>query len=243
MYSRGFRFINVIAVALGLAVALGSVANAQQPRPGGPTIRSQQGGTLEISPSIPTQRQQNPPQSSGNVREIPVIPPNQQVLTLPQASIDFIGRWGGAILLQSSTGGSNAPREALTSFVFGKRNGKVVLATTVFGSEQSQVLSTSAVSDGPRAVRLRIAGIDYNHRPPLRHVETIRLELASGNRLKCTKTVKLYVGGYPDPAAVAHYEGLLHPLTASENRYLTEQVNRNGLVPRARIEEGNPPPD
>jgi hypothetical protein len=130
----------------------------------------------------------------------------------------------------------------LVSFLFGKRGGQVVLATTVFGSQESQVLNTSAVSDGPRAVTITIAGLDYSHQPPLRHIEKVRLELAGGNRIKCTKTVDLYLTGSADPAAAARYEGLLHPLSAAENRYLAEQILRKGVVPRARIEEGNPPP-
>jgi hypothetical protein len=228
------------AAAFSIAIALGGVVAAQQTAP---TMRRQQGGTLEIAPSIASQGHQGAPQSGGgNVREIPVIPPNQQVLTLPQASTDFLGRWGGAIMLTDSSGEANPPREALVSFLFGKRGGQVVLATTVFGNEQSQVLNTSAVSDGPRAVKITIAGLDYSHRPPLRHVEKLRLELAGGNRIKCTKTVDLYLSGSADPAAAAHYEGLLHPLSAAENRYLAEQILRKGVVPRARIEQGNPPP-
>jgi hypothetical protein len=239
MHDRRARFI-VAAAAFSVAFALGAVAPAQQPPP---TMRGQQGGTLEIAPSITSQGQQGAPQSGGgNVREIPVIPPNQQVLTLPQASTDFLGRWGGAIMLADSSGDANPPREALVSFLFGKRGGQVVLATTVFGNVESQVLNTSAVSDGPRAVKITIAGLDYSHRPPLRHVEKVRLELAGGNRIKCTKTVDLFLSGSAAPAAAARYEGLLHPLSAAENRYLAEQILRKGVVPRARIEEGNPPP-
>lgn len=245
MYSRRLEFILAAAV-FPAALVLGGVALAQQTQSVSPTIRSQQGGTLEIPPSVPTQQgqgmPQGVPQSGGNVREIPVIPPNAQVLTLPQASTDFIGRWGGAILLDGSSGAANPPREALVSFLFGKRNGQVVLATTVFGNVESQVLKTRAASDGPRAVKITIAGFDYNHRPPLRHVETVRLELAGGNRIRCTKTVKLYLAGYSDPAAVARYKGFLHPLTAAEDRYMVEQLLRKGVVPRARIEKGNPPP-
>jgi hypothetical protein len=239
MPDRKARLI-AAAAALLIALRLAGVAAAQQAPP---TMRGQQGGTLEIPPTIASQGQQSSPQTGGaNVREIPVIPPNQQVLTLPQASTDFLGRWGGAIMLASSSGEANPPREALVSFLFGKRGGQVVLATTVFGNVQSQVLSTSAVSDGPRAVKIKIAGLDYSHRPPLRHIEKVRLELVGGNRIKCTKTVDLYVSGFADPAAEARYEGLLHPLSAAENRYLAEQILRKGVVPRARIEEGNPPP-
>jgi hypothetical protein len=227
------------AAAFSVVIGLGRVAAAQQSPP---AMRGQQGGTLELPPTISSQGQQSGPQGGANVREIPVIPPTQQVLTLPQASTDFLGRWGGAITLASSSGGANPPREALVSFLFGKRGGQVVLATTVFGNVQSQVLNTSAVSDGPRAVKIKIAGLDYSHRPPLRHIEQVRLELVGGNRIKCTKTVDLYVSGFTDPAAQARYQGLLHPLTAAENRYLAEQILREGVVPRARIEQGNPPP-
>jgi hypothetical protein len=239
MHSRTARLI-AVAAALTMSIALGAVAAAQQAPP---TLRGQQGGTLEIPPTIASQGQQGVPQSGGgNVREIPVIPPNQQVLTLPQASTDFLGRWGGAITLASSSGGASPPAEALVSFLFGKRGGEVVLATTVFGNVESQVLNTRAVSDGPRAVTIKIAGLDYSHQPPLRHIEKVRLELVGGNRIKCTKTVDLYLSGSADPAAEARYEGLLHPLSAAENRYLAEQILRKGVVPRARIEQGNPPP-
>jgi hypothetical protein len=234
------RHLLVTISAICVLVAFGALTQAQELAP---TMPKQQGATLEIAPPIASQGQQGLPREGGsNTREIPVIPPNQQTLSLPQASPDFLGRWGGALTLASNSGEAHPPRETLVSFLFGKQGGQVVLATTVFGSPNSQVLKTSAVSDGPRAVKIEIAGLDMNHRPPLRHIEKVRLELVGGNRLKCTKTVDLYVSGFADPAAAAEYDGVLHPLSAAEDRYLTERVLREGVVPRARIEEGNPPP-
>ncbi len=208
------------------------------------TIPRQAGASQDAGPPImgpQSQRPFAPPPNEDNTRVIPVIPPNAQVLVLPQASADFLGKWGGHLALAYKSGVVKPPRDAIMSLLFGKRAGQVVLATTVFGSTNSQVLETKAESEGPRAVKIVLKGLDLSTQPALQHTEKIRLELERSDLVRCRKTVTLYAPG-PGQIMEAEYEGELRPLTAREDRLLTEEVLRHGDVPRAQIEEGNPPP-
>ncbi|HVA79870.1 MAG TPA: hypothetical protein VNF29_02995 [Candidatus Binataceae bacterium] len=209
-----------------------------------PQIQRQGGDqTLELKPAMPSPQNSIPPQSNDdNTRVIPVIPPNSQVLTLPQASTDFIGKWGGHLELTRNYGRGHPPAETGVSIVFGERDGGVVMATTVFGSATSQVISTKASTDGPRTVKLEVKGLELGDNPPLRHIEKVTLEMVNRDLVKCRKSVDLYVSGFTDPVMEAHYEGTLHPMTRREDRMLTEEAIRSGEVPRARIDQGNPPP-
>jgi hypothetical protein len=231
------------AIAAALVIAAGaSIAQAQSNSI--PSIRSQGGGqTLELQPSMPSPQSSMPQQGGDdNTRVIPVIPPNAQVLTLPQASTDFIGKWGGHLELTRHYGHGSPPPQTGVSLVFGEQEGGVVLATTVFGNADAQIISTKAVTDGPRTVKLEVKGLELGDDPPLRHIEKITLEMIDKDQVKCHKLVDLYVSGFPDPAMEAEYTGTLHPLTRREDRMLTEEAIRSGQVPRARINEGNPPP-
>lgn len=183
-----------------------------------------------------------PPAQSDNTKIIPVIPPDQEVLVLPQASRDFLGHWGGQLTLINKFGAVDVPEHALMSFTFGERDGQVVLATTVFGSPDSQVLKTSAEAEGPSQVKLEVAGLDLSQQPPIRHIEKVTIALAGNNQVRCTKRVDLYVPGVSGPAAEAVYEGTLSPMTRRERRMISEELLRSGDVPRATINEGNPPP-
>jgi len=171
---------------------------------------------------------------------IPVIPPEQDVLVLPQASTDFLGKWGGQLQLVHKYGPADPPKTSPVSFTFGNRDGQVVLATTVFGAPDTQILKTTANAEGPRKVLLEIKGLDLSQRPAIRHVEKLTLELKGNDRVRCVKMVDLYVAGSADPAVEAEYEGSLSVLTPSEDRMIGEEVLRRGMVPRARIDEGNP---
>ncbi|HKN00434.1 MAG TPA: hypothetical protein VJX23_07945 [Candidatus Binataceae bacterium] len=195
-----------------------------------PSLTSQQASMPKLPPSDTT-------------KVIPVIPPDQDVLTLPQASRDFLGRWGGKLELENKFGPADVPQHAIVSLVFGERDGQVVLATTVFGSPDTQILKTSATAEGPSKVNLEIAGLDLSQQPPLRHVEKLTMELTSNNQLRCTKRVDLYASGFSQPLVEAEYAGTLGQLTNREDQMLSEEVMRKGVVPRARIEEGNPPPE
>ncbi len=181
-----------------------------------------------------------PPSDSTQV--IPVIPPDQDVLVLPQASRDFLGRWGGKLELENKFGPADVPQHAIVSLVFGERDGQVVLATTVFGSPDTQILKTTATAEGPNKVELEIAGLDLSQQPTVRHVEKLTMELTSNNQLRCTKRVDLYASGFPQPIVEAEYAGTLGQLTNREDRMLSEEVMRKGAVPRVQIDEGNPPP-
>jgi len=241
-YSR-FKRYGRVAIAAAIAFAIGGrPARAQSSSI--PAIRSQGGQTLELKPSMPSS--QNPmPQQGGtddNTRVIPVIPPNAQVLTLPQASTDFIGKWGGHLDLTRKYGRGNPPARTGVSLVFGEQDGGVVLATTVFGSASAQILETKASTDGPRTVKLLVKGLELGDDPPLRHVEKITLEMINKDQVQCHKSVDLYVSGFTDPLMEAEYEGTLRPLTRREDRMLTEEAIRSGQVPRAEINQGNPPP-
>jgi hypothetical protein len=160
---------------------------------------------------------------------------------LPQASRDFLGHWAGQLTLVRKYGEVDVPQNALMSFTFGERAGQVVLATTVFGSPDSQVLKTTAEAEGPSEVKLEIAGLDLVQDPPIRHVEKVTIALAGNNLVRCSKRVDLYVPGVSGPAAEAVYEGTLGPETQRERRVLGEELLRSGDVPRATINEGNAP--
>lgn len=232
-----------IAAAAAVAAAI-AAPRALAQSSAVPDIGSQGGQTLELRPSIPSPQNSIPQQGEGddNTRVIPVIPPNAQVLTLPQASTDFIGKWGGHLELTRKYGRGNPPEQTGVSLIFGEQNGGVVLATTVFGSASSQVLSTKAVTDGPRTVKLSVEGLELAGDPPVRHIEKVTLEMINKDQVECRKTVDLYVSGFTDPVMEAEYKGTLRPLTRREDRMLTEEAIRSGEVPRAQINQGNPPP-
>jgi len=236
------RFASAAVVAAFAIAAAVRPAHAQSSSV--PNIRSQGGGqTLELQPSMPSSQNSIPRQGGDdNTRVIPVIPPNAQVLTLPQASTDFIGKWGGHLELTRHYGHGEPPPQTGVSLVFGEQNGGVVLATTVFGNAQAQILSTKAVTDGPRTVKLEVKGLELGDDPPLRHIEKITLEMIDKDQVECHKLVDLYVSGFHDPAMEAEYTGTLHPLTKREDRMLTEEAIRSGQVPRAQINQGNPSP-
>jgi hypothetical protein len=228
------------AAAAGALILIAFPAAAQDTL----TIPSERSAQQQLSPPVQgsqSQRQFQPRPNDDNMRVIPVIPPSAQVLVLPRASTDFIGKWGGHLQLAYKTGVVKPPRDAIVSLMFGKREGQVVLATTVYGSASSQVLETNAESEGPRAVRIVLKGLDMSVQPAVQHTEKIHLSLESNNLLHCRKMVTLYQSG-PGKIMEAEYDGDLRPLTAREDRLLSEEVERAGAVPRARIEEGNPPP-
>jgi len=192
-------------------------------------------------PSLGNQQASLPPKSD-STKVIPVIPPNQDVLVLPQASRDFLGFWGGQLTLLNKYGDSDPPEHQMVSFTFGEREGQVVLATTVYGNANAQVLKTTAEAEGPSKVVLTLAGLDLSTQPPLRHIEKLTISLVGNNQVKCKKQMDLYVPGVSGPAAEALYEGILGPMTRREGRMISEEIIRNGEVPRATINEGNAPP-
>ena len=228
-----------LGVAAGLlAMCLPVTLAAQQL----PPIQNQTGQTLELTPQIAPQTPRQQGQDE-NTRVIPVIPPNSQVLTLPQASTDFIGKWGGHLQLTHHYGQLRPPDDTIASLLFGSQQGQVVLATYVYGDANSQILKTSADSDGPREVTLTVKGQQVDVDPPVRHVEKLTLTLDGNDRIDARKVVDLYTFDSQYPLAEAIYEGTLRPLTVREDRMLAEEVARHGEVPRAHIQEGNPPPD
>ena len=209
----------------------------------GPSAPASMNNELTL-PSVANQQTYAPPPltKSDSTRVIPVIPPNQEVLVLPQASRDFLGHWGGQLTLVNKFGAVDVPETAMMSFTFGERSGQVVLATTVFGTPDSQVLKTSAEAEGPSEVKLEVAGLDLSQQPPIRHIEKVTIALAGNNQVRCTKRVDLYVQGMSGPAAEAVYEGILGPMTRREGQMISEELIRSGDIPRATINEGNPPP-
>jgi len=209
----------------------------------GPDIRSQGGQTLEIAPNIASQNQQQAmPRPEDNTRVIPVIPPSQRVLTLPQASRDFLGRWGGHLQRTHKYGRADFPDDMVASLTFGDRDGSVVLATDVIGNRDSNVLQTSADSDGPRAVTLTVQSLDISTRPALRQVNKLSIRLTSNNELEGVQRVDFYITGISEPLAEVEYEGTLTPLTPEADRQLQAEVESTGKVPIGKIRQGNPPP-
>ena len=201
-----------------------------------------QGGNELTLPSLNNQRASiAPPPQSNSTRVIPVIPPNQEVLVLPQASRDFLGFWGGKLTLVNKYGDADPPDHQMVSFTFGERNGQVVLATTVYGNASAQVLSTTAEAEGPSRVKLTLSGLDLGDEPPLRHIEKLVISLSGNNRVTCTKQMDLYEPAMSRPIAEAVYEGVLGPMSRREDEMIGEEIIRNGEVPRATINEGNAP--
>ena len=193
-------------------------------------------------PSLNNQRASiAPPQKSDSTKVIPVIPPNQEVLVLPQASRDFLGFWGGQLTLVNKFGDGEPPQHQMVSFTFGERDGQVVLATTVYGNADAQVLKTTAEAEGPNKVKLTLAGLDLSTEPPLRHIEKMVISLDGNNRVLCSKQMDLYMPGMTGPVAEATYEGLLGPMSQRDDRMITEEIIRNGEIPRATINEGGAP--
>jgi len=230
----------LIVGALGAALVFSSAtAHAQS----GPDIRSQSGQTLELAPNIASQNpQQGMPRPEDNSRVIPVIPPSQRVLTLPQASRDFLGRWGGHLQRTHKYGRADFPDDMVASLTFGDRGGSVVLATDVIGDRDSNVLQASADTDGPRAVTMTVQSLDISSRPALRQVNKLSVRLNSNNELEGVQRVDFYVTGISEPLAEVEYEGKLKPLTPEAERELQAEVERTGKVPVGKIREGNPPP-
>ena len=193
-------------------------------------------------PSLTNQRASiAPPPKSDSTRVIPVIPPNQEVLVLPQASRDFLGFWGGQLTLVNKYGDTEPPEHQMVSFTFGERDGQVVLATTVYGNADAQVLNTTAEAEGPSKVKLTLSGLDLGTEPPLRHIEKLVISLDGNNRVQCKKQMDLYEPGMSGPIAEAVYEGVLGPMSRRDDRMISEEIIRNGEVPRATINEGNAP--
>ncbi|MGH7947642.1 MAG: hypothetical protein ACREQF_00235 [Candidatus Binataceae bacterium] len=203
--------------------------------------------------TMPTQRNEVPAsQSQGGSQQELVIPPvaqpqraatpPDQVLIIPQASHDFVGRWGGRLRLQGVRGRAvNAPPDSIVSLKFGDSNGSVFMRTTVFAPPGSNVLKTDAEALTPHEISLRIDGYDVDTIPPVRHVEKLKLSLDVGsNVLKCTKRVELYVRGAPTPFAKIDYEGDLAQLSDSSHDDLAREVLDSGGVPQATIDESRP---
>jgi hypothetical protein len=230
----------ILLTAVAIVLSSSALSFAQD----GPNIQSQGGQTLEIAPHVASQQQPPPmPQSSDNTRVIPVIPPSQQVLTLPQASRDFLGKWGGHLERTRKYGKADFPDEMVTSLTFGERDGNVVLATGILGDRDSNVLQTSADSDGPRSVTLTVQSVDISTEPPLRQVNKLSVHLTDDNQLEGTQTVDFYITGISEPLAEVEFEGKLKPLTRAEDEELADEVRRTGKVLVGKIREGNPPPD
>ena len=183
------------------------------------------------------------PPSSNSTREIPVIPPSQQVLTLPQASRDFLGKWGGHLERTYKYGRANFPDEMVASLTFGDRDGNVVVATGILGSRDANILQTSANSDGPRSVTLTVQSVDISTQPPLRQVNKLSVRLTDDNQLQSTQRVDFYITGISEPLAEVEFEGKLKPLTRAEDEVLQDEVRSSGKELIGKIREGNPPPE
>jgi hypothetical protein len=203
--------------------------------------------------TMPSQRNELPaaPSQGGSAQEL-VIPPAaqpqpaaiapDQVLIIPQASRDFVGRWGGRLRLQGVSGGAvNPPADSIVGLKFGQTNGSVFMRTTVFAPPGSNVLKAGAEALTPRQINLRIDGYDIDETPPVRHVEKLNLTLDVGsNVMKCTKRVELYARGAPMPFATVVYEGHLSQLSDGSQQDLAREVLDSGSIPQATIDESRP---
>ncbi len=217
-------------VALLVAcLMLASAAGAGQPDV---TLQPGQGsGTLEIPPlgNFGQGRRAAPPPIPSE--------PSQSVLTIPQASRDFVGEWGGRLYVEAVTGDVHPPRHSIMSLVFGERAGTVFMHTTAFAGPNARIVRTAASVVDPRRVKIDLIGFELNYRPPLRHVERIRLELVGRNRLNCSKTVDFYQSGRQQPIASVDYRGTLRIMDDELRRELEREVIEHGGVPQGEIED------
>jgi hypothetical protein len=166
----------------------------------------------------------------------PPLEPSQNVLVIPKASTDFVGEWGGHVVLQHSTMGTPGRHETVVSLAFGERNGEVFMQTTAFAGPNSRIVSTSARVIDPHRIEIKIEGTEYDFRPPLRHVEELHLALTRKNTIDCLKFVDFYVPGHSDPLVSMDYHGTLRTLTAAEREALRREVTEQGEVPQGTIE-------
>jgi hypothetical protein len=230
--------IAVLVSALALAFAAGARAQSDAP-----SFQHQGGGNeLEIQPRLNSQQPATPPQDD-NTRVIPVIPRDQQVLILPQASRDFIGKWGGHLTLDHHSDNVEPPETTVVSVLFGERDGGVVLATDVLANRNINVLRATADSDGPRAVTVTVQAVDFTPRPPLRQVNKLTLRLVSPDQVECDQLADFYITGISHPIAEVEYTGTLKALTRREDRILGEEAAASGKEPVWHIQQGNPPPE
>jgi hypothetical protein len=166
----------------------------------------------------------------------PVPAPAQNVLVIPKASTDFVGEWGGHVALTHATAGLSGQREAIVSLAFGVRNGEVFMQTTAFAGPNSRIVSTTARVVNPRRIEIKLEGIEYAFRPPLRHVEELYLALTRKNTIDCLKFVDFYASGARTPLISMDYHGTLHPLTPAQREALRREVAAQGEVPQIKIE-------
>lgn len=186
--------------------------------------------TLEIPPAagqhrpVPPGPSLSPPQSGGNVLEI------------PRASRDFVGEWGGYLRLTRVVGMDPPSRDSIVSLAFGDTKGTVFMQTTAFAGRSSQIVNTSAEVVNPRTIRVKLKGLEMAFSPPIIHKEELHLALKARNTISCLKYVDFYRPGSDTPIASMAYEGKLHLLTAQERRALTEQVLEKGQIPQKQIQ-------
>src|SRR5712692_4726038 len=114
--------MKLVILALSLLI-LPALALAQQDVPMIEHQKSNSPGTLVL----PQQHSQAPP--PGALPPV-TLQPGQTTLTIPQASHDFIGEWGGYLQLDNVLGDINAPDEAIVGLAFGEENGTVFMRTT-----------------------------------------------------------------------------------------------------------------
>jgi hypothetical protein len=207
---------------------LPALASAQ---PDVPMIQPQQSnssGTLVLP-----QRSQTP--DTGTLPPV-TLQPGQSTLTIPQASRDFIGEWGGYLRLDNVLGDIDAPEEAIVGLAFGEESGTVFMRTTAFARRSSIITKTTAQLLNPRRLKLTIEGYELKANPPLKHVESLSIALVGKNKMDCLKYVDFYLPGGGNPVASIDYHGSLRQLTEAERQELQQEVMQSGAIPQKQIE-------
>ncbi|HEY2664856.1 MAG TPA: hypothetical protein VGI47_10985 [Candidatus Binataceae bacterium] len=214
---------------IGLLLSiLPGVAQAQQDVPTIERQKSNTAGTLVL----PRQAQTPPPGAQPPV----VLQPGQSTLTIPQASRDFIGEWGGYLGVDKVQGDIDAPDEAIVSLAFGEDNGTVFMRTTAFAGRHSMITKTTAQLLDPRRIKLTLEGYELKASPPLKHVESLSIALIGKNKMDCLKYVDFYLPGGGNPVASIDYHGSLRQLTEAELQEMQAEVMRSGSIPQREIE-------
>jgi hypothetical protein len=130
------------------------------------------------------------------------------VLELPKASFDFVGRWGG----YTHTGSSDVESPGHVSVVFGRRGGAVFFASKLYTPSDQKILDkpTARIIDG-RKVFVTYKGEDAK----LEYIYFHRFKLLSSGKIAYNETVQCYDRRTHSFAGTVGQDATLHRLTTA----------------------------
>jgi hypothetical protein len=147
----------------------------------------------------------------------------QSNFALPQASLDFVGTWSGAVpLIASRPPGF----------------GSVVMSVATYAAAGIKVLRISAMGLDNRHVLLEqdLAGSDTLGRPLWEH-DRVEIGLVSPSQLECTKTSKFYRDASRTVSvAEVVYHGPLARISEAERTREIREIERKGMTKQAETQ-------